>query len=317
LIFSYLAPNIEGRVTFESEFEEKFYDGVDIDEILNNDDEDTFLKLLKTFFDKNAISGVQPKTLALIKDKESLSLDEYIVKTWGDEFPYLAENEYFCLKAVERAGVRIPNIKLSKNKKFLLVEKFTYDKKNHKYLGFEEILSLHGKNRDQKYSGSYEQVAKTIYSVSTDKEYSMEQFYKTVIMNYLLKNGDAHLKNFAILYDDLNNINFAPAYDIVTTTAYIYRDKPALTMFGKKVWWGKKELINFGIKSCFFSKSKANTLYEECLEAVLQTKKELETYIVENQSFKSIAKKMLDSWELSIKGATYKEVGVETIRDWD
>ena len=40
-------------------------------------------------------------------------------------------------------------------------------------------------------------------------------------------------------------IYFAPAYDIVTTTAYFYKDKPALTLNGKKLWVGKKELINF------------------------------------------------------------------------
>jgi serine/threonine-protein kinase HipA len=77
-----------------------------------------------------------------------------------------------------------------------LVEKFNYEKERDEYLGFEEILVLQGKNRDKKYSGSYEQVAKIIYAVTTDKLDSMRAFYKTVVMNYLLKNGDAHLKNF-------------------------------------------------------------------------------------------------------------------------
>ncbi|MBW6488242.1 MAG: HipA domain-containing protein [Sulfurimonas sp.] len=58
-------------------------------------------------------------------------------------------------------------------------------------------------------------------------------------MNYLLKNGDAHLKNFGILYDkELKNNYFAPAYDIVNTIVYFNKDRPALSMFGKKalVW---------------------------------------------------------------------------------
>ncbi|HHS93667.1 MAG TPA: HipA domain-containing protein, partial [Campylobacterales bacterium] len=115
-------------------------------------------------------------------------------------------------------------------------------------LGFEEVLVLMGKNRNKKYSGSYEQVAKLIYAVTTDKVESMRQLYKTILMNYLLKNGDAHLKNFGVLYDNaFNHIAYAPAYDIVNTTAYIFKDKPALTMFGKKVWWGKRELIRFGV----------------------------------------------------------------------
>lgn len=317
LIFSYLCPNIESRLTFESTFEKKFFEGVDMDEILNNDSEDTFLKLLKMYLGKNAISGIQPKTLALVREKESISLKEYIVKTWGEEYPYLAENEYFCMMAVEKAGVKIPHIKLSKNKRFLLVERFNFDKNSGEYLGFEEVLVLLGKNRDQKYSGSYEQIAKIIYAVSTDKVYSMEQFYKTVVMSYLLKNGDAHLKNFGILYDNqFQNINFAPAYDVVNTTAYIHRDKPALTMFGKKVWWGKNELVRFGVEHCFLSQNRALYCYEECLNALLSIKDELSEYIEKNISFRIVGNRMIDSWESSIKGNTHKEISVETIRNW-
>ncbi len=50
-----------------------------------------------------------------------------------------------------------------------------------------------------------------------------------VVMNYFLKNGDAHLKNFGLFFsDDFSRIWLAPAYDVVTTTAYIFKDKPAL-----------------------------------------------------------------------------------------
>ena len=317
LIFSYLAPNIESRLTFESEFDKRLFDGVDIDEILNNDSEDTFVKLLKTFLDKNAISGVQPKTLALIKDKNSLSLKEYIVKTWGEEYPYLAENEYFCMKAVGYAGVNVPNIQLSTNKRFLLVEKFNYDKKNNQFLGFEEVLVLLGKNRDKKYSGSYEQIANTIYTVTTDKEISMKQLYKTIVMSYLLKNGDAHLKNFGVLYDnEFKSISFAPAYDIVNTTAYIFKDKPALTMFGKKIWFGKNKLIKFGTNHCYLSEKKATLFYEECNSALIKIIKELEVYKSENKVFDNIAVKMIDSWKLSLIEKNYKEIPVEIIRNW-
>ena len=309
LVLSYLAPNIESRLTFQSEFEKRLFTGVDIDEILENDSDDTFLKLLHTFLDKNAISGVQPKTLALIKDKETLSTKEYIVKTWGDEYPYLAENEYFCMKAVERAGVKIPNIQLSKNAKFLLVEKFNYSKEKDAFLGFEEVLVLLGKNREKKYSGSYEQIAKIIYAVSTDKVNSMSQFYKTVVMNYLLKNGDAHLKNFGILYDnDFKKISYAPAYDIVNTVAYVHRDKPALMMFGKKVWWGKEELVKFGTEYCSLTSSQAKEFYAESMVALNEMILELEIYIGENPRFKTIGSRMLDVWRLSLDEKTYKEM---------
>ncbi len=314
-IFSLLSPNIISRVGFKSDFKDIKFPSFDIDEILSNDTKDTFNHLLNTFLDKNSISGVQPKTVALVKDKDSLDFKEYIIKTWGDEFVYLAENEYFSLKALKRAGVKIPNIKLSKNKKFLLVEKFIFN--NNEVLGFEEVLSLMDKNRINKYQGSYEQVSKIILRFSTNKTTSMKQFFKTVVMNYLLKNGDAHLKNFGLLFDrDFKTIKLAPAYDIVTTTAYIFKDKPALTLDGKKIWHSKDTLISFGQKYCLLSKKEALQNYEECEDALKDSIKELENYIQNNPHFKVIGKRMLDSWQLSLRGKPLKEISDDTIRDW-
>lgn len=317
LIFSYLAPNIESRLNYISWNDQKSFDGVDIQEICENDTKDTFESLVKMFFQKNAISGVQPKTTALLKDKESLATKEYIIKAWGEEYPYLAENEYFCLKAVEKTNVKIPNIQLSNHNNFLLVERFNYNKKQDSYYGFEEILVLLGKNKDQKYSGSYEQVVNTIYEVTTDKLKSMQDIFKTIVMNYLLKNGDAHLKNFGILYDDdFKSISFAPAYDIVNTTVYFYKDRPALTMFGKKGWFSKKHLIQFGQEHCYLSKSESMVLYDQCIDALENTIIELQAYINDNIKFKNIGSRMIDTWKLSLTDKPYKELPNEITRNW-
>lgn len=317
LVFSYLCSNIQSRITYESWFDKSEYKSVDLNDVLKNDTPDTFSKILKMFLTKNAISGIQAKTLALVEDKASLSTKEYIIKTWGDEYPQLAQNEYFCLKAVEKSGVKIPNILLSQNKKFLLVERFNYDKKSDTFLGFEEVLVLMGKNRDEKYSGSYEAIAKLIYTVTTDKIYSMQSLYKTIVMNYLLKNGDAHLKNFGVLYDkDFKKISFAPAYDIVNTCVYIYKDRPALTMFGQKLWFGKKDLLKFGVQKCYLSNSQAIQCFEECLDALKESIQELEVYIEVNSEFENISSKMLDIWKLSLDEKKYKELPDAVVRNW-
>ena len=273
LIFSKLASNINARVNFKSDFVKLDFDFLDMDNILENDSHDTFTKLLEIFLNKNAISGVQPKTLALLKDKETLHVKEYIVKTWGDEYPSLAENEFFCLNACKKVDIKIPNIKLSKNKKFLLVENFIFD--NDKILGFEEILSLMDKNRTNKYDGSYEQVAKIIYQFTTNKKESLKEYFKIVVMNYLLKNGDGHLKNFGLLFSsDFSEIYLSPAYDIVNTTSYIFKDKPALMMHGKKVWYAKNDLLEFGVKSCMLTKKEANLFYNQCINSQSQKNQE-------------------------------------------
>ena len=318
LVFSYLCSNIQSRLSYESWFDKAEYKSMDLDDILKNDTPDTFSKILKMFLTKNAISGIQAKTLALVEDKASLSTKEYIIKTWGDEYPQLAQNEYFCLKAVEISGVKIPNILLSENKKFLLVERFNYGKKSDTFLGFEEVLVLMGKNKDEKYSGSYEAVAKVIYAVTTDKIESMQSLYKTIVMSYLLKNGDAHLKNFGVLYDkDFTNISFAPAYDVVNTCVYLYKDRPALTMFGQKLWFGKKDLLKFGVQKCYLSNSQAMKCYEECIEALNTSIQELELYIQKNSEFKEIGLKMLDVWKLSLDEQKYKELPDAIVRNWN
>ena len=316
LIFSLLSANIKSRLEFKSDLQSSVaFPTLDIDEILANDSKDTFNNLLQTFLNKNAISGVQPKTLALLNEKGKLDTKEYIIKTWGDEYQDLALNEYFCLKAVQKAGVKTANIKLSKNNKFLIVEKFTL-KSDGTFYGFEEILSLMDKNKESKYDGSYEQIAKIIYSFSSDKKESMVAFYKTVVMNYLLKNGDAHLKNFGLLFDDdFKNIFYSPVYDVVNTVVYIHKDKPALMLEGKKIWWAKDTLVKFGQKSCLLSLNEAKRYYQECFDALICIIDEVETYMLTNPNF-TIGKKMLDSWKLSTKEITVKELDNDTIRTW-
>lgn len=318
LVFSYLCSNIQSRVTYESWFDKSEYKSVELNDVLKNDTPDTFSKILNMFLTKNAISGIQAKTLALVEDKASLSTKEYIIKTWGDEYPQLAQNEYFCLKAVQKSGVRIPNILLSENKKFLLVERFNYDKKSDEFLGFEEVLVLMGKNRDEKYSGSYEAIAKVIYAVATDKIDAMKSLYKTIVMSYLLKNGDAHLKNFGVLYDeDFKRVSFAPTYDVVNTCVYLHKDRPALTMFGQKLWFAKKDLLKFGVQKCYLSDSQAIKYYKECILALKESIQELEVYIQSNREFKDVGSKMLESWKLSLDEKKQKELPDEITRNWN
>ncbi len=312
LIFSFLCSNIQSRLNYESWCTKSDVVSFNLSDILHNDTKDTFTKLVHTYLSKNAISGVQPKSLALLKDKE------YIIKTWGEEYEQLALNEYFCLKAIEKAGVKIANIQLSQNNRFLVVERFNYDKNRDEFLGFEEILALLGKNKEEKYSGSYENVAKIIYRITTNKQESMKSFYAVMVMNYLLKNGDAHLKNFGILYtNDFKNIYFSPAYDVVTTMVYYYKDRPALTMFGKKLWFGKKELLKFGIQECYLSKKEADVIYTNCICSLKSTIEEMEIYLKKNSDFKNIGLKMLDIFRLSFDEKTYKELPDELVRTWN
>jgi len=104
-----------------------------------------------------------------------------------------------------------------------------------------------------------------------------------IVINFLLKNGDAHLKNFGLIYDDISNIKLAPAYDVVTTTVYIKNDIPALHLLGSKKWCKEKQLLRFGIEFCDLTVKEVNDLYEICLKAKDEIIEEAKTYKKDEQ----------------------------------
>ena len=89
-----------------------------------------------------------------------------------------------------------------------------------------------------------------------------------IVINNLVQNGDAHLKNFGLLYKNIQQIDLAPAYDVVCTTAYIPNDIPALHLLGSKKWWSKKFLLKFAIESCELTPKEAQKCYDKCTVAL-------------------------------------------------
>lgn len=227
-----------------------------------------FGELVDRFALSSALSGVQPKVLATIEDKATLKCDEYIVKTWGEEYPQLALNEYYCMKFVSFANITVPEFYISSDEKLFVMKRFDIAD-NGTRLGFEDMCVLQAKSRDEKYEGSYEQVVKTIKTFVSPKykKSSLREFFKMMVVNNIIQNGDAHLKNYGLLYSDEKNIKLSPAYDIVSTTAYIKNDISALHFLGSKKWWSKKYLLRFATESCEFSKQEAQQLYDEVINA--------------------------------------------------
>ena len=263
-----MSPSIVGRVSYESH--KNMSDSLlTLDELLHSKDEKLFDELVERFALSSALSGVQPKIIARVQNKATLKLDQYIVKSWGEDYKELSLNEYYCMKVVQYAGVPTPEFYLSDDEKLFIMKRFDI-LESGEHLGFEDMCVLQAKQREDKYSGSYEQVAKTIQTFVSgkNKKTSLINFYKMIVINNLLKNGDAHLKNFGLIYSDIDNISLAPAYDVISTTVYIKNDVPALHLLGSKKWWERKFLLRFGIESCLLSNKEANEYYDECLSAM-------------------------------------------------
>ena len=203
-----LSPSIKGRVTYKSEVPLS-KDTLTLDALLHPKSDRLFDELVSRFALTSSLSGVQPKVLARVENRATLKLDEYIVKSWGEEYPELALNEYYCMKVVQLSNIQVPEFFISDDEKLFIMKRFDVTE-DGRYLGFEDMCVLQAKQREDKYEGSYEQIAKTIkiFVSSRYKKSSLVDFYKMVVINNLLQNGDAHLKNFGLLYRDINDGHF-------------------------------------------------------------------------------------------------------------
>lgn len=262
-----MAPSIKGRLEYANSADAAEY--LSLQELLQPQDKNLFQELAERFALHSPISGVQPKVLAPVLNKATLKLEQYIVKAWGDEYPQLALNEYWCMRVAQAAGIPVPEFYLSEDKALFIMKRFdlTHD---GKALGFEDFCVLQGKSSEQKYEGTYEQLVKTLHQFlpASERHQAMQHFFKMMVVNQVLQNGDAHLKNFGVIYSDLHDVRLAPAYDIVSTTAYIRNDSSALLMMGSNKWWPKKHLLQFGVRACDLSLKQAEALYEECIEGL-------------------------------------------------
>jgi serine/threonine-protein kinase HipA len=89
----------------------------------------------------------------------------------------------------------------------------------------------HGKN--YKYDYSYEQIGELIKKHVAASKVDLEKFFKLVLFNYLVHNGDAHLKNFSLIrHDDTKEYRLAPAYDLLNTRLHLPNEsRTALDLF--------------------------------------------------------------------------------------
>jgi len=263
-----MSQNIKGRVSYKknASLDSEI---LTLESLIHPNSSNLFDELVSKFALSSSLSGVQPKVLAKVQDKATLALEDYIVKSWGEDYPNLAINEYYCMQVIKKANIEVPEFYLSDDYKLFIMKRFDLNE-NGTFLGFEDMCVLQAKQRDDKYEGSYESIAKTIktFTSAKHKKEALRQFFKMIVINHFVQNGDAHLKNYGLLYEDMNNVKLAPAYDVVSTTMYIKNDIPALHLLGSKKWWSKKYLLRFAMESCDLSLKESNTLYDECLTAL-------------------------------------------------
>ena len=235
--------------------------------------------LLDRFARFSGVAGVQPKFLVRDEDVSgnlTLSGSTHLVKTFDEsDYPGLAINEFACLQAAAKSGLTIPHVEVSEDGKWLSVERFdlVHDEEgNARYLAFEDMCSLSGRTSPAKYHGSYEEIAKTIRAFSSESLEDMQQFFTMVALSCALRNGDAHRKNFGILYEGRHDARLAPAFDIICTEVYPgLESRMALTLDGMDSWPDAKQLESFGIRQCLLDRNSVRDIIAKVSEAVTES----------------------------------------------
>jgi serine/threonine-protein kinase HipA len=305
-----------GRLRFTGD-KERLHEDVpfqSVDEILERRrGGDLFRYLLEKYASFSGISGVQPKIL--VRDEKAFAEMEdtggrlsasykgatHIVKLWEpNEYPQLAANEYFCLTAAHKCGLDVPPYRLAEDGMALVIDRFDL-RMNGTYRGFEDFCVLNARRTDEKYRGSYEtHVLKRFaqFANSTHVNQDTEKLFTLIALNCALRNGDAHLKNFGIIYDDVQGeARLAPVYDLVTTSVYLAKDTLALALNGKTNWPNAKELRRLGETRAGGSPARIRQILERVDEAIQATGMEVRSYMKKHSEFAETGKQMLRVWD--------------------
>jgi serine/threonine-protein kinase HipA len=172
------------------------------------------------------------------------------------------------------------------------------------YRGFEDFCVLNARRTEEKYRGSYEtSVIKRFqqFSNSPHVNEDLERLFSLIALNCAIRNGDAHLKNFGIVYDDvMGEARLSPVYDLVTTTVYMPKDSMALTLNGTTRWPTNKELQRLGETRMGGTPAKIKQILGQIHEAMSETIKDVHSYVQKNPPFAEIGGQMLKEWEAGI-----------------
>ena len=193
---------------------------------------EVFNELVAAYLSTGAgIAGMQPKIM--VPDRPTIPIPSLIVKAASAAYPSLAANEYLCLSAARSAGIEVPSFALSDDGQMLILDRFDLVQRDDgriERLGFEDVAALAGLRvreilSDRKYQGSYQRIAELLRQLRLHSD-NLHRFFQQVAFSVMVRNGDAHLKNFGVLYRSSADVWLAPMFDVVTTSIYRYAQYP-------------------------------------------------------------------------------------------
>lgn len=222
------------------------------------------------------ISGGFPKYLGTLPGWSSpASARQWIVKANDADHPELTTLEFFGMEVSRRMGLPTATTILSHDREHLYVERFDMEEDGTP-LQFEDACSLLDLPARDKYACSIERVVHVIRSIVAPEEANLvcSNLFGQYILASAIRNGDAHLKNFGVLYSPTSSVQLSPVYDMLTMGAYAPRandgdafDGMALTLRGTRRWPRQADLDALA-KLCGISSEEKEDWYRRLQEAV-------------------------------------------------
>lgn len=183
-----------------------------------------------------SLAGVALK-FSMLARGERLTLPAYgergdwIVKTPDPVHAHVPANEFAMMSLAAAVGIEVPRVRMIERCELPDLpdtvwgqESFAYaierfDRTSERRLvHIEDFAQVRGFYPELKYKGTFETLAALIYR-GRDED-ALREFARRLTFNTLIGNGDAHLKNWSLIYRDPRRPTLSPAYDLVSTFVY-------------------------------------------------------------------------------------------------
>ena len=230
----------EGYHAYSPAFLRRMFDGKKLSYILGYDSPQHSEEDAAQFMENRkriSISGVQEK-MSLALHKNELRLTEegekgtYILKPIPGDLKKVNQvpaNEHITMQiAAQVYGIYTAEngmIFFKDGQPAYITRRFDVKKDGSKW-GKEDFATLAGRTKatsgvNFKYEYSYEEAAALIRKFVPAWRVEIEKFFALVLFNYAFSNGDAHLKNFALLETESGDYFLSPAYDLINTRIHV------------------------------------------------------------------------------------------------
>lgn len=202
---------------------------------------------------KSSLGGMQMK-FSMLRRGERFTfpagddLGDFIVKPPSIDFEALPQVEAAAMETARAAGIEVPEVLLvaaahidglenlagmRRDEPFYAIRRFDRGDAGRRHI--EDFAQVFNLRPSQKYGhANYEQIARTLLRYAGGLD-DVREMALRLMFNVLMGNGDAHVKNWSLLYDDPLRPRLSPAYDLVPTVAYASADSgTALNFDGGK-----------------------------------------------------------------------------------